>query len=849
MPTAEAFLGVLPFNLKGASPIPRKRNPNQGSSLNDRFSRLFKHRGSKVVTAETDQQRTRADRTCISEFETQYLQQRSTELILQNDFLVVRTICQLDVSGDRAATMASHLVSFLRGNPQTSDHVIRFVMDAFDVHVKKYSAASPNPRNVLRDNNLATMLVVSYLQQSCRDYLVSILQPVMTAIAPFVENCELDPMRLPEGSGVGVTARNSYNLYCVCRSVLDAVFSAGKHAPAEMHMLCTLIRSRIESAWDIPMFPPATPSVTASTPVSATRRSVQKQKEPQQPMLELREWESNLKTTVQVDIMSDIKAALDEWLENPQTPAAVAAQAQAQAQAQARNSQRTSARSPLVPPSPKASANSRDSQVWELVQTYPKSTPPQSAATSDDSHTNKTRQSIVEMMSSSFSNLRDPDTTLSIGGGRSSQPPKARPPISPTAKESWRLTQNSRKHLSPAISTRMSKHASKRFSGSYFSPVETVISMLIFVRFFIPILTAPDAYGIDVKMSRANRRGLLLCAKVLAVLCNGVSFGAKETYLMSMNGLIREYRPKLRSYLHAISSRAKQPAAEEEDDEDVVSDGHVSDDEGNDGETVTIDELASQFKVVTVGAKIATKEEQRKSRMSFSRAAFLSGAAPMTPDTLEADLPPLPDPVPPIPPKFKQQQHQHQPHRKQSILPHIGKPMPSIPSSDSSPPKTRTTIDLPTRIPSNSVASSNSLSMMSAVAVSTSASDSLVDNEIIDESLVTIDFLISLEGNFPKFEAYVNDDTFGMSPEDQSSLQTACRELKPIVHYAKHLSTPGRMPETVSIANTHHMSDRLRRHAMPFETKKSEETSRISEEFEDLGRRRASTLPHNDKYY
>ncbi|KAJ2377639.1 hypothetical protein H4S02_007596, partial [Coemansia sp. RSA 2611] len=63
MPTAEAFLGVLPFNIKStASPIPRRRNQTQGSSINDRFSRLFRPRGSRVVTTEVNQQRTRADR-------------------------------------------------------------------------------------------------------------------------------------------------------------------------------------------------------------------------------------------------------------------------------------------------------------------------------------------------------------------------------------------------------------------------------------------------------------------------------------------------------------------------------------------------------------------------------------------------------------------------------------------------------------------------------------------------------------------------------------------------------------------------------------------------------------------
>ncbi|KAJ2878072.1 hypothetical protein IWW38_006414, partial [Coemansia aciculifera] len=185
--------------------------------------------------------------TCISELETHYLQQQSTEILLQNDFAMARLLCKLEVSGDKAATMASHLISFLRGNPKTTDHVESFVMGAFDAHLSKYAALSSNPRNVLRDNNLATMLVVCYLQQTCRSYLVSVLQPVMSAIAPYIESCELDPMRLAHDLDPCASSRNLYNLYCVCRSVLDAVFSAGKHAPVEMRRLCALIRGRIET--------------------------------------------------------------------------------------------------------------------------------------------------------------------------------------------------------------------------------------------------------------------------------------------------------------------------------------------------------------------------------------------------------------------------------------------------------------------------------------------------------------------------------------------------------------------------------------------------------------------------
>ncbi|KAJ1817141.1 hypothetical protein LPJ75_001799, partial [Coemansia sp. RSA 2598] len=799
--------------------------------------------------------------TCISEFETQYLQQRSTELILQNDFVLAKVLCQLDVSGDRAATMASHMVSFLRGNPQTADHVDRIVMDAFDVHVKKYVAVSPNPRNVLRDNNLATMLVVCYLQQSCRDYLVSILQPVMTAIAPYVENCELDPMRLQQGDGVGVTARNSYNLYCVCRSVLDAVFSAAKHAPVEMQRLCALIRTRIESAWGIQMFVP-------QTPISANRKSTQKpkgkekneqkeeeeeQQRQQQPMLELGEWETDLKSTVRVDIMSDIKAALDEWLENPQTAAAVAS---AHAKVEAR-AQRLTQLSSMAP----TSASSAETPQ------PPKKTDIGRVRSVDDSESDRTRQSIVEMMSSSFSNLQDPDTTLSIRGS-STMPrtQKARSPISAEIKDSWRQTPTSRKHMSPAMSLRMSKHASKRFSGSYFSPVETVISMLIFVRFFIPILTAPDAYGINVKMSPANRRGLLLCAKVLAVLCNGVSFGAKEPYLMSMNGLIREYRPKLRNFLHAISAGASLALDNNEtgDEEEGADQDSESDDDCNEDETVTIDELASQFKVVTVGAKIATKEEQRKSRMSFSRATYF-GASALSPEILDKDVPPVP-PVPstilpPIPASSTPQQPQRQPQpqmsfqlrKKSDALPPLPQEAQAGTSAAASVAPARATIDLSSTRVATTVRRppSNSVSMVGAVAVSTAASDTLVDSEIVDESLVTIDFLISLEANFAKLETFVYECTFGMPPEDREHLQVACRELKPIVHYAKNLSNPGRMPETVLISGTRHNSqDTQHRPTIPFVRQKSSESalSTNSEDFEDLGNQRLSVLPEDLRY-
>ncbi|KAJ2792863.1 hypothetical protein GGI18_000052 [Coemansia linderi] len=800
MPTAEAFLGVLPFNLKGtSSPIPRRRNPNQGSSINDRFSRLFKHRGSRVAQADVEQQRTRVDR------------QQSTEILLQNDFAMARLLCKLDVSGDKAATMASHLISFLRGNPKTADHVETFVMAAFDAHLSKYAAMSSNPRNVLRDNNLATMLVVCYLQQTCRSYLVSILQPVMSAIAPYVESCELDPMRFAQDIDPCTSSRNLYNLYCVCRSVLDAVFSAGKHAPVEMRRLCALIRGRIEAAWGMNL--PASLAPAAAPTPSAPKPAVDRQL----PILELRDWENDLKSTVQTDIMSDIRTTLDKWLDRRES----------------------------------------------AMSSSPGSARVSSGVLKDTEGQPRGDGIFAKLVSSSFAGSSKVDNVSALS---SKAEDGHRSPLAPAAddpKETWRMTQNLRKSKSPVESMRLDKHASRRYSGSYFTPVETVISMLIFVRFFIPILTAPDTYGLDVNMSPDNRRGLLLCAKFVAVLCNGVSFGAKVPYLVPMNGLLREYRPRLRHYLHTISSNTHSSTTAATPSADANSDAdHVSDDEESDGDVVTIDELVSQFQVITMSAQIGTKEEQRKSRMSLSRAMQMNAAMfatdmagingepfppvpplPLLPALTEAPPPlpalPIPPPLttlpvpPPLPPRPRHAQYAPRPQ-----------PRSSLETDEYVVPASRATIDLP--LPRSNIPATPSSA--AAIAVASSASDSLLDSETVDERLVTIDFLLCLEGNYAKLEALVGERAAAGDSLEAQLLQNACRELKPIVHYAKHLSSPSRAAGTAHIPSGIPASQEQGwRFAFPFGSQNT--AARTSEEYEDLGRhRRTTTLPENYKF-
>ncbi|KAJ2383305.1 hypothetical protein GGI23_007168 [Coemansia sp. RSA 2559] len=386
--------------------------------------------------------------------------------------------------------------------------------------------------------------------------------------------------------------------------------------------------------------------------------------------------------------------------------------------------------------------------------------------------------------------------------------------------------------MSPSMAMRFSKHTSRRFSGSYFTPVETVISMLIFVRFFIPILTAPDAYGLDVKMSPANRRGLLLCAKVLAVLCNGVSFGTKETYLMPMNGLIKEYRPKLRHYLHAISSNASAtPMPGDDPNGSDDEDDAMSDSDSNDDDSFTIDELASQFQVVSVGAKIALKEEQRKSQMSFTR-HYMMAPLPSTPADADKNV------IPPLPPLPQQHQKKQQlaaaaaaANKGENVVRMArqasAETTGSLRRRATTTQPSRTTIDIPPQ-------ASSSLSAAAPVAVSSSAFDSLLDNEIVDESLVTIDFLTCLEGNFGKLESFVHSNPHN-DHVLQQQLVDACRELKPIVHYAKRLSSPGRVPDTVSLSQSSAKISHEKQSSASSFGRQLSTSRRLSDEYEDLG--------------
>jgi len=94
------------------------------------------------------------------------------------------------------------------------------------------------------------------------------------------------------------------------------------------------------------------------------------------------------------------------------------------------------------------------------------------------------------------------------------------------------------------------------------SNVNTTIGGFIFLRFFCPAISSPEAYGIVEEPPSANsRRLLILITKVLQNLSNDVEFGSKEPYMTKMNDFIQSNRSKLVTfYDKLLKPTTKAPA-------------------------------------------------------------------------------------------------------------------------------------------------------------------------------------------------------------------------------------------------------------------------------------------------
>ena len=98
---------------------------------------------------------------------------------------------------------------------------------------------------------------------------------------------------------------------------------------------------------------------------------------------------------------------------------------------------------------------------------------------------------------------------------------------------------------------RLKRRVERKFPGARLK----AIGAFMFLRFMQPSIFSPEGFGlIDAPPPRDARRALILVAKVLQNLANGVKFGNKEAYMAELNQFVMANVEELFYFLDEISS-------------------------------------------------------------------------------------------------------------------------------------------------------------------------------------------------------------------------------------------------------------------------------------------------------
>lgn len=97
--------------------------------------------------------------------------------------------------------------------------------------------------------------------------------------------------------------------------------------------------------------------------------------------------------------------------------------------------------------------------------------------------------------------------------------------------------------------------AKQRFPDVDRSQLGSLMGGYIYLRFFNPVIVTPDAINfIQTKPKGTMRRNLILIAKVLQNLSNGLGFGDKEMYMRDLNPYLESKREVLQEYFRKLAA-------------------------------------------------------------------------------------------------------------------------------------------------------------------------------------------------------------------------------------------------------------------------------------------------------
>ncbi|XP_055527142.1 ras GTPase-activating protein raskol isoform X2 [Wyeomyia smithii] len=92
---------------------------------------------------------------------------------------------------------------------------------------------------------------------------------------------------------------------------------------------------------------------------------------------------------------------------------------------------------------------------------------------------------------------------------------------------------------------------------------DNLISASIFLRFLCPAILSPSLFNITNELPSARAtRNLTLVAKTLQTLANFTRFQGKENFMEFLNDFLEQEAPRMKQFLHSISTRTETPLQE-----------------------------------------------------------------------------------------------------------------------------------------------------------------------------------------------------------------------------------------------------------------------------------------------
>eukprot|EP01090_Pellita_catalonica_P000400 TRINITY_DN1027_c0_g1_i1.p1 TRINITY_DN1027_c0_g1~~TRINITY_DN1027_c0_g1_i1.p1 ORF type:complete len:445 (-),score=46.11 TRINITY_DN1027_c0_g1_i1:89-1423(-) len=95
----------------------------------------------------------------------------------------------------------------------------------------------------------------------------------------------------------------------------------------------------------------------------------------------------------------------------------------------------------------------------------------------------------------------------------------------------------------------------EKFAASKYS----VIGGYLFLRFFCPAILSPDGFGvISVPVTPDVRRAYILISKLIQQLANQTQFGAKEEYMIPLNGFLDTHKSQFTAFIDSLTENTPE---------------------------------------------------------------------------------------------------------------------------------------------------------------------------------------------------------------------------------------------------------------------------------------------------